>query len=187
MTVTDGAWIETYSGIAFDFLNPNPGKVHLQDIAHALSNLCRYNGHCDRFYSVAEHSVHLAQFIKYRLNYPSSVALAALLHDACEAYTGDFPSPFKWAIPELKVIEKRVQQAVHDYFGIRPDDYKHAVIDELDKRIVQDERKALMSASCLPWAVDGLEPLSIGIECWKPQVAKDRFLATFDTLVEEKA
>ncbi|MEE9366983.1 MAG: YfbR-like 5'-deoxynucleotidase [Dehalococcoidales bacterium] len=182
-------WIETYTGLAFSIVDPRPDDVRLVDIAHALSNTCRYNGHCKRFYSVAEHSVHLARFIRYRIYNTRAVALAALLHDAAEAYTGDFPTPFKWALPELKYIENAIQQAVHDHYCIKPEDYKVQVIDDLDKRIVKDERKALMTESGLPWgAIDGLEPLDINIECWKPEIAEDRFLATFHMLAcEEKA
>ncbi len=178
---TNTFWIETYTGRTFYIQEPSPDYVCLKDIAHSLSNLCRYNGHCEKFYSVAEHSVHVAKFIEF-LKFPTTVVMAALLHDACEAYTGDFPSPIKWAIPELQTMEKKIQEAVHEHFNIGPQAYKNKVIDDIDKRIVQDERKALMTKSCLPWAVDGYVPLNITVEAWVPEVAEKKFLEAFDTL-----
>ncbi len=173
--------IETYSGLAFDLRDPSPKMVCLTDVAHALSNTCRYNGHCSKFYSVAEHSVHVANFI-HALDFGPDVAFAALMHDGCEAYTGDFPSPFKWAVPELKAIENLVQCAVNAYFGIDPEHSKHEVIEETDKRIVVDERKKLMSPPTIPWAVDHLIPLNIKIECWTPEQAELKFLTLFRAL-----
>ncbi len=183
---TNTFWIETYTGRAFYIQEPSPDDICLVDIAHALSNLCRYNGHCSQFYSVAEHSVHVAKFIEF-LKFPTAVIMAALLHDACEAYTGDFPSPIKWVIPELQTMEKKIQKAVHEHFDIRPQAYKDKVIDVVDKRIVQDERHALMTPHTgLPWTVDGLEPLGINIHSWTPKIAEDIFLVTFYELDEER-
>jgi len=83
------AWIQTISGRKFPLAEPDPNQIDIEDIAHALSMLCRFNGHCTQFYSVAEHSMHVSHEIS------NDLALAGLLHDAAEAYLGDVPSPLK--------------------------------------------------------------------------------------------
>src|ERR1019366_6268112 len=79
--------IRTYTGILFDFEEPEASPIRIEDIAHALSLLCRFAGHCKEFYSVAEHSV--------RVSYacPEEHALWGLMHDASEAYCVDVPRP----------------------------------------------------------------------------------------------
>ena len=77
--------ITTYSGEAFDPAQPDSQKIHIADIAHALSLLCRANGHFKRFYSVGQHCVNCALEAQAR-GYRPQVQLACLLHDASEAY-----------------------------------------------------------------------------------------------------
>src|ERR1017187_10636100 len=78
--------ITTFSGIHFWPLLPNPADIRIEDIAHALSNQCRFAGHAREFYSVAEHSVRVSQLC------PPEDALWGLLHDASEAYLTDVPA-----------------------------------------------------------------------------------------------
>jgi len=87
--IDDKPWIETVSGKKFHFLDPQDDEIDIEDIAYALANLCRFNGHCDRFYSVAEHSVFVSSLL------PKELQLAGLLHDASEAYLPDVASPYK--------------------------------------------------------------------------------------------
>ena len=75
--------VNLFSGIVIDPFDPCPGLIRIADIAHALSMLCRFNGHCRHFYSVAEHSVRVAA------RCPKGLRLEGLLHDAVEAYLGD--------------------------------------------------------------------------------------------------
>lgn len=86
--------VETFSGLFVDTNNPDPSTILLKDIAHALSNTCRFGGHCDGFYSVAEHSVFCSVRIQ-RKGGTKTDALAALHHDDAEAYLGDIPRPMK--------------------------------------------------------------------------------------------
>lgn len=88
--------IETASGRFYDYLDPQPEQVCIDDIAIALSNTTRFGGHCSRFYSVAEHSCLVRQLV-IEAGRPD-LGLAALLHDAHEAYIGDIPSPLKAVI-----------------------------------------------------------------------------------------
>lgn len=104
-----GQWIETVSGIKIEFLNPRPEQIKITDIAHALSNNCRFTGQCRKFYSVAEHSWHVARMLE---GTPLEVQLAGLLHDASEAYLADIATPVKRELPEYKVIEDNLMVAI---------------------------------------------------------------------------
>lgn len=106
-------YMVTYSGNKFYPDNFKPSDVHLTDIAHALCNICRFGGHCDIHYSVAEHSLHVAELVKEH-------KLTALLHDAAEAYLGDIPTPIKAYLPEYKAMEKKVLDAIYERFDIEP-------------------------------------------------------------------
>src|SRR5262245_14828098 len=76
-----GPTIMLYSGAWFDFLAPSESAFTIEDIAHGLSNICRYSGQCKRFYSVAEHSLLVSEVAE-------GFEFAALLHDAAEAFIG---------------------------------------------------------------------------------------------------
>lgn len=86
--------VETYSGKFVDTKDPKASDIALEDIAHALAHTCRYGGHCQRFYSVAEHAVFCSTRVE-RKGYPADLQLAALHHDDAEAYLGDIPRPMK--------------------------------------------------------------------------------------------
>ncbi len=103
-----GNWIQTYSGRQFWPLEPRAEDVAVEDIAHALSLLCRYGGHSSRFYSVAEHCVLVSH----------KCGLHGLLHDAAEAYLLDIPRPVKALMPEYKWAEERVIVAIYEALGV---------------------------------------------------------------------
>lgn len=92
--------------------------VCLPDIAHALAQICRFGGHCKRHYSVAEHSLFVADILRSRGISPAG-QLAGLLHDAHEAYSGDMPTPIKHALGEpWREFESGVEKAVHVALGV---------------------------------------------------------------------
>jgi hypothetical protein len=93
-----GDWIQTFTGKQFWPLDPRPDEVYIEDIAHALGNICRFNGHCLRFYSVAEHCFHVSHKVV------PGLALMGLLHDAAEAYVCDVVRPVKPYLKEYKKI-----------------------------------------------------------------------------------
>jgi hypothetical protein len=110
-------FIGTFSGLRFWPLAPNPEKILIADIAHALAHQCRFGGHASKFYSVAEHSVHVSRLC------PAQDALWDLLHDASEAYLVDLPRPLK-RLPEFapyREAERRLQRAVAERFGLAPE------------------------------------------------------------------
>lgn len=86
--------IETFTGQFVDTSDPRPSSIFLDDIAHALSNICRYGGHCRTFYSVAEHAIFVSKRLERR-GANRHLQLAGLHHDDHEAYLGDIPRPMK--------------------------------------------------------------------------------------------
>jgi hypothetical protein len=105
--------IITFNGRYFDFTNISQNKIEIVDIAKGLSNVCRFAGQCDRFYSVAEHSVLVSRIVE-RAGCSWRVVFAALMHDVSEALLGDMTSPLKSLLPEYKVIESEVQTYLID-------------------------------------------------------------------------
>lgn len=177
-------WIETYTGRRFDILAPKRHQFSFLDIAHSLSMQVRYNGHVDRFYSVAEHSILVAAHV-WRYTDDPHVAYAALFHDAAEAYTGDWPSPFKGAVPALKAIEQNIQLELWKWLNIKLNTAQHPIINDIDKRICVDERAQLMTNSGLEWETSYLKPVGAKIECMAPSVARDKFLDMGGIILQE--
>ncbi len=174
-------WIETYTGRQFHFKDPRAEEVDIEDIAHSLSMLCRYNGHVSDFYSVAEHSVLISDFIRAEGG-DRDLALAALLHDAAETYIGDISRPVKYAVlpPEFKEYENELDRVIFEKFGLTFPYSTH--INDLDARILQDERMQGMSQSENLWGTDDLEPLGLTLRFWGPAKAKAKFLQRFEML-----
>lgn len=168
------SWIQTYTGRQFHFLEPQAEDIDVRDIAHALANACRYAGHCDRFYSVAEHSVLVSRHV------PREHALFGLLHDAAEAYLPDIPSPMKEYLPQYRDMEDRIFAAIAEAFGLPLG--TPAEVKNIDFRMLLDERAALMKEPPAPWVCDGLAPVGAEINGWTPGYAKAQFLLRFKEL-----
>ena len=103
--------IMTRSKIMIDPIRPEPEKINISDIAHALSMLCRANGHFRSFYSVGQHSINCMREAQAR-GYSEKVQLACLLHDASEAYLSDVTRPVKAELPKYKEIEEPLQDMI---------------------------------------------------------------------------
>jgi len=108
------SWILTHSGRQFNLSNPTADMVAPNDIAHALANLCRFNGHTRTHYSVAQHCMLVASLV------PAKDQLVALLHDATEAYIGDMTSPLKAMMPGYRVVETLIWRAICERFNLDP-------------------------------------------------------------------
>lgn len=168
-----GPWIQTFTGRAFHYDDPRPEDVHLVDIARALSHQCRFAGHTSHFYSVAEHSVHVArQFSDPELR------LIGLLHDATEAYILDLPKPLKSLLPAYEEYEAKLWRVIAAKFGM-PDEIP-AVIHDIDRRMLITERPQLFRHP-IPWPKYAhVQPLDgVQIEGWLPNHAQAEFLACF--------
>lgn len=127
-----GARIVTVNDNWFDFVNPTPDMIDINDIAHALSHICRYTGHTHKFYSVAQHSVMISRML------PREYALEGLLHDAAETYMGDVNTPLKSLLPKYRAFENKILKVVADKFKLQfpfPD-----CVNEADHKMYGYER-----------------------------------------------
>lgn len=172
-----GDFMQTFTGRKFWPMDPRADEVHIEDIAHALAMQCRYGGHCVRFYSVAEHSVHIAWWL-FR-NYGPEAALCGLLHDASEAYVTDVIRPIKPFLSNYKEIEAGVMVAVRERFHL-PE--MPASVHEADTRILGDE---LANMAPMDWHARYDDPLNVVLDYLVPEAAEKRFLATFEALSAE--
>lgn len=168
-------WMETFTGKKVNPLELRIEDIDIVDIAHALSQMCRYGGHCHKFYSVAEHSVRVAVKIGEEGLY--SLRLAALLHDAEEAYLGDVIRPLKYSFPTLVEAGLQAQYVIYKAFKVSIDDVGINAIKMLDNVLIATEARDLMVNSAM-W--DNLPtPLPETITPIPQHQAKDIFLAKF--------
>lgn len=112
---TMSEYITTYTGNHINPTNPNPALIRIEDIAHALSLLCRGNGHVKTFWSVGQHCICCAKEAMAR-GATARVVLACLLHDASECYMSDVPTPFKKKLPEYEIQEDRLLRMIFEKF-----------------------------------------------------------------------
>lgn len=164
---------ELASGGFFDLSNPDPSVIRLGDVAQGLGNLCRFNGQCSRFYSVAEHAV----LVAYRLEqqgFGLDVCLAGLHHDDAEALTCDVPRPLKKLLPDFEAIEERVFTAVTEALGISQLPFDHPAVKDADNWALQREAFELMPSKGEHWFAalqhpGGPAPWNLG---WDPNTAR---------------
>lgn len=119
------AWQRMLSGRRLDLLDPSPVDIEIEDIAHGLARVARWNGQTvgPLPFNVAQHSLIVEDFCgELKPGWPTKWRLAALLHDAPEFVIGDMISPFKAQLGgQYKVIERRLHQAIHLRFGLPAD------------------------------------------------------------------
>jgi len=170
-------FIETYTGRPFWPLHPRPELISIIDIAHNLSGQNRYSGSTSPQYNTAQHCCLLANYVeKVRKGTPHD-CLQILMHDAAEAYLVDIPRPVKQYMPEYRKWDKAITQVIRSWYGFGDIPIPEWQ-DELDSRIIIDERAQLMSDSGLDWG-HALEPLGIRIEPWSPAVSEQQFLMRY--------
>lgn len=170
-------YLSTYTGQCIDLLNMTSDDVKIMDIAHSLSQQCRFGGHTNQFYSVAQHSVRVA------LALPRELQLVGLLHDATEAYVVDLPRPIKMALPDYRVLEDRVWQVICFRYGLAP--ILPAEVKRADERALLAEFQEVMSFQPPADWFPGIHPLSPSCRAWGPEEARDTFLALFIDLIGE--
>jgi 5'-deoxynucleotidase YfbR-like HD superfamily hydrolase len=168
-------YVSTFSGKRFYPLEPRIDHVAIEDIAHGLAYQCRFNGQTREFYSVAQHSLIVASLV------PDELRLAALLHDAAEAYLGDMVKPLKVLLPAFAAIEEKVSAIIAATFAISFDDY--GPIKRADLIALATEKRDLMPHSVERWAyLDDITALPDTIIAMGPVQAKQAFLAEFARL-----
>lgn len=139
-----GDWISTYTSTKFYAFDPRVEEIHIEDIAHALSLICRYTGHCNFFYSVAQHSIGVQEILK-KFGYDAQIQLYGLLHDASESYICDIPRDIKRNMPEYKKIEKNIQNTIWKAFNLpEPLNEVYLLIKQADNTMLRCEAKTLM-------------------------------------------
>ena len=170
------SWILTKTGKQFDAREPKVETVDIEDIAHALSNMCRFNGHCTEFYSVAQHSVHVSYLV------PPGQELAALMHDASEAYISDVTSPVKRYLTGYAALEHRIQEVIARRFHFPAEmtpDMKRA-----DLIMLATERRDLMPKHPAEWdCLRGIVPHDRRLIPMPPKEAKAFFMDRFEYLM----
>lgn len=169
-------YIETFSGKRVHFLNPDPESITIEDIAHALSRICRFNGHTREFYSVAEHSWKGAVYISHPYK------LGMLLHDATEAFLCDIPSPIKDYLPDYRKIEKELLEAILLKFGI--EEQLPEIVKYYDLVLLSNEAHHLIPSRGNDWEMwKHVKRPVVSAEfkplCLQPDVAKKVFLDKF--------
>ncbi len=168
----------TLSGHVINLLDPDPKTLAVEDIALGLSNLCRYAGQVTQFYSVAQHSVLVAQLVAEHHPGDYELILAGLLHDGTEAYLVDMPSPLKKVLPPYIEIENNFAEALALRFG-----FPSAYFDKVkvfDIAIRPDEMTQLTR-----YGEEFLEGpvLGIKIEALSPEQSRKLFMDVYQDLV----
>ena len=181
-------FIQTFSGRFVQPLALSAEDVALEDIAHALANQCRFGGHSRVFYSVAQHSCVVADAVE-ACGAGVEATLAALLHDATEAYLGDLPHPLKHRSPlgeAFRAAEARLQAAIAARFGVPVETPEP--VKEVDRALLATERITLMRPSPNgAWPeLAGVEALEVPIEPWPPERPAAEFLRRLERLLEAR-
>lgn len=175
-------WISLLSGGTFNYNRPQDSNVTIDDIASALSNVCRFSGHLPRFYSVAQHLVNTSKIV------PEHLAFDALMHDTAEAFTNDLPTPLKWAFPIFKELETNIEAAMAKKFGFNFP-YDPAVKQADTEMLILEKIYVKGDNSVWPnyegVKVDHLVHL-VDLDSWQPRRAKREFLERFEELKNVK-
>jgi 5'-deoxynucleotidase YfbR-like HD superfamily hydrolase len=175
---TEDTWIQTYRGRQFWPMDPQPEDIDILDVAHSLSMLCRFNGHCRAFYSVAEHCVRVS-----RACLPEH-ALWGLLHDIAEAYIGDIARPVKQQFQTIAETENRLLLAAAARFGLAwPIPHEVAEFDEV---LLATEARDLMQPAAADWRLRA-RPLAERIHAMEPAQAERAFLERFAELESDSS
>lgn len=167
-----GPWTQTYSGRQFFYLDPRPEDISLVDIAAALSKLNRFTGHTMRFYSVAQHSIHVAENLR---EYGEEVVRHGLMHDAAEAYIGDIATPLKKLLGHtIRDLEASIADAIYEKYGLVGSDILiETLVRTADARMLVTERDQLLGGESAPWGIEAdpykmtITPMDHGRACYE--------------------
>jgi uncharacterized protein len=176
----DGFYIRTVTGRKIYFDRLDKMEYDIEDIAHALALRVRWSGHVKYFYSIAQHSVMVSYLVR-----PEN-QMAALLHDASEAYLPDFPSPLKWYLADkgidfLKSMEGQIDATIAKQYGFKyPRDPE---VKAADIMMLATEHAQLMPLGGERQYMR--TPLTEPLSCWHWEKAKSIFLSRFDTISAE--
>lgn len=191
-----GPWFQTFSGAQVNPMTLEPQDVHLADVAHALSMICRFNGHSTRHYSVAQHSVHGTHLALTSEAFATPLdrqrlARWFLIHDAAEAYLVDMPRPVKYAdqfhddarwTKGFRSLEYAVQEICNQRFmGRQPSRSMEEAVKDLDNVMLATEREQLINHHGIDWNLP-LPPYPQKLPIWTPEEAERQFIITYRAL-----
>lgn len=182
LTELNDQWIGLLSGAQFNYNKPEESDVTLDDLASALSNICRFSGHLPQFYSVAQHLVNTSYLV------PPAFAFDALMHDTAEAFTSDLPTPLKWALPIFKTLEIKIETAMADKFGftypypaaIKWADTQMLLLEKIHVKL--DDRVWPAYSEEHVVGREFAESQGVDLKPWQPVRAKREFLERFGEL-----
>lgn len=179
-----GGSIQTFTGVIFYPIDPRIEEIILEDVAHGLSNKCRFTGHTRKFYSTAEHSVRVSWNLRDR-GRSLMEQYVGLHHDDTDAYLPDVPTPLK-ILPEFKWfrdLEHHMQEMCFQKFGCMVEDY--SVIKESDIILLLTEKRDLMPTKNGDWKHSYTQesiPSPYFIEPWSQELARYNYLELHRTL-----
>lgn len=182
LPVLDDHWISLLSGAQFNYNKPEESGVTVDDLASALSNVCRFSGHLPCFYSVAQHLVNTSRIVDVEF------AFDALMHDTAEAFTNDLPTPLKWALPIFKELETKIESAMAKKFGFNYP-YSSEVKQADTEMLILEKLYVKKDTSSWPnyegIKVDHLVD-KVDLKPWQPVRAKREFLERYEELTYDK-
>lgn len=179
------SWMQTFQGYVVTIPDIDVEVISIRDISRSLSQQCRYQGHTLFHYSVAQHSLYVADYVE---SINPEFTLEALMHDAAEAYIGDIPRPIKDICPGIRDFEANVEAAVAKKFGlIWPYSYSmECVIKYADLKLLATESIQVMRTPH-PKAWDlRVAPLNLEIIPMDMEQAEADFLFRFEALIKER-
>jgi len=173
-----GPWITTYTGKRFYPLDPQVEDINIEDIAHSLSQICRFNGHIRKFYSVAQHCVIVSNYCS------KENKLHGLLHDAAEFCYSDLCNPIKKSglLQNYIDLEIKLQGIIFKAYGL--DENEPEEVKEIDKKVTATEARDLYKT--VPNWVQFRETFPDRIKSITQLKAKKLFIYTFEQLVKER-
>jgi len=174
-------WIQTRSGGRIWLMDPLPSDIDVADIACGLAKQCRFAGQCRGFMSVAQHSVIVADALQADGARPE-LALAGLLHDAAEAYLGDMVSPFKKAMPEYRLAEARMLEAIAVALDVDVNLMRGEEVRRADVRALATERRDLVQDVGYDWGLGSVETFNAKVEPWSWEKAEDEWIGRYQWL-----
>ncbi len=187
---------QTHSGKMFDIFNPKPEDICIEDIAHALSMQCRFNGHTKEFYSVAEHSLNCAR-IAAAQELDTDAVLFTLLHDAHEAYLGDFPAPWgnriNFIVDNKIITMAEMKRKLDQTILVQLYQFPEAWIDDSDIKYADlamliNEKRLALAVNEIPWSTDSviIQPAFVftKLDFYKPAEACFQFLKAYQEITQ---
>lgn len=172
--------VECHSGALFDFLDPKPEQIRIDDIARSLAYTYRWRGQTTHHISVAQHSVLVSRHVRNN-GFDYQIQMQALLHDAAEAYTGDVPKPVKQHLPDFQAMELLIERAIFDRFNVSHP--MSPIVRIADSHVGRWEYRDLMPGTFYDDPI-GNPPV---MDVWHPGAAMHQFLFLFWELSEEIA